>query len=489
MSISADTNVTTIGRADRFLQRLESVVPSIAVERGTESRLSHAKDRWPEAAKWSVPERDRHLPAVVVTPASAEEVSEVLKAAQAAGVCVVPYGAGSGVVGGVVNDGVFISLDLSRLIGPPVFDDERGEVTVTAGILAAELEEALNARGRRVPHYPQSLALASVGGLVATRSSGTFSSKYGNIEDLLVALEVVLADGTIVRTRSVPRSSTGPAIAQLFVGSEGTLGVITAVTLRTFPLARNTRFRGIAFDDLADGLATIRSVLDAGVTPAVIRLYDADEAAHLYERSGVPGEGRALLILGHDGHESVVAAEESVALATAAEHHGADLGAGPGQTWERTRFDASWLERGNAGATRIADAIEVSAAWPELEGLHSKVLTAIRPYVDKAYAHYSHFYPNGGAVYFIFFTSGDDRQEVLHRYRNAWDAALSIVVEAGGSVSHHHGVGEARKDWMYREHGAGLQILDKLKTALDPAGVLSPGKLGMPRLAREQKDE
>lgn len=488
MSIPADTK-TASRRADRFLQQLQEAAPSIALDRTEESRLSRAGDRWPGAAKWSAGEREGHLPAAVISPSNVEEVSEVLRAAHAAGIAVVPYGAGSGVVGAVVNDGVFVSLDLGRLAGAPVFDDERGEVTVGAGLLAAELEKALNARGRRVPHYPQSLALASVGGLVATRSSGTFSSKYGNIENLLVALEVVLADGTIIRTRAVPRSSTGPAIAQLFVGSEGTLGVITAVTLRTFPMPRNSRFRGIAYGDLADGLATVRSILDAGITPAVIRLYDGDEAAHLYERSGVPGEGRALLILGHDGHESVAAAEESVALATAASHGGADLGAGPGETWERTRFDASWLERGNAGETRIADAIEVSAAWPELATLHGKVLAAMDPHVDKAYAHYSHFYPNGGAIYFIFFTSGADRQEVLGRYRRAWDAALRTVSEAGGSVSHHHGVGEARKDWMYREHGNALQVLNRVKAALDPAGVLSPGKLGMARQSKGQEND
>ncbi|MUU69710.1 FAD-binding oxidoreductase [Pseudarthrobacter sp. GA104] len=488
MGIPADTKIA-VDQADRFLQQLQEAAPSVAVDRTEESRLSRAGDRWPEAAKWSAAERERHLPAAVISPSSVEEVSEVLKAAQTAGIAVVPYGAGSGVVGGVVNDGVFVSLDLARLAGVPAFDDERGEVTVGAGMLGADLEAALNARGRRIPHYPQSLSLASVGGLVATRSSGTFSSKYGNIEDLLVALEVVLADGTIVRTRAVPRSSTGPSIAQLFVGSEGTLGVITAVTLRTFPLARDSRFRGIAFDDLSGGLATVRSILDAGVTPAVIRLYDGDEAAHLYERSGVPGEGRALLILGHDGHESVVASEESVALAAAAAHGGADLGAVPGETWERTRFDASWLERGNAGGTMIADAIEVSAGWPELAALHGKVLAAMDPHVDKAYAHYSHFYPNGGAIYFIFFTSGTDRQEVLDRYRNAWDAALSTVSEAGGSVSHHHGVGEARKDWMYREHGNALQVLNKVKAALDPAGVLSPGKLGLAPQAKGQAND
>lgn len=465
--------------AEKLLRQLRDVAPDARIDETPSERDSRSRDRWPEAGKWSGADQDRHRPCAVVRPASTEEVSAVMQAASAAGVPVVPFGAGSGVVGGVVNEGAFISLDLGALTAPPVFDDERGEVTVGAGVLGADLEEAARERGRRIPHYPQSLALASVGGLVATRSSGTFSSKYGNIEDLLVALEVVLADGSIIRTRAVPRSSTGPSVAQLFVGSEGTLGVITSVTLRTFPVAQETRFRGVAFRDLADGLATVRSILDEGVTPAVIRLYDADEAEHLYERAGLAADGRVLLILAHDGSPAVVAAEEETSLAAAARHGGEDLGAGPGETWERTRFDASWLERGNAGEGAIADAIEVAGAWPELHGLHKSVLSAMRPHVDRAYAHYSHFYPNGGAVYFIFFASGSTREQVLENYRNAWDAALRTVIEAGGSVSHHHGVGEARKDWMAREHGPALTVLDRLKAALDPAGILSPNKLGI----------
>ena len=352
MTSPEDTKPAT-GEVAQFLQQVRNASPSIPIDTDPESRRSHSKDRWPEAGKWSRSEQERHLPAAVVRPSTVDEVSAVLRSASAAGISVVPFGAGSGVVGGVVNDGVFVSLDLGGLAGSPVFDDERGEVTAGAGMLAAELEAALNARGRRIPHYPQSLGLASVGGLVATRSSGTFSSKYGSIEDLLVALEVVLADGTVLRTRAVPRSSTGPALAQLFVGSEGTLGVITAVTLRTFPLAESTRFRGIAFDELADGLAAVRTILDAGIRPAVIRLYDAEEAAHLYERCGVQGEGRALLILGYDGNQAVVIAEVTTSLAITAAHRGVDLGAGPGDTWSvPVLMPAGWTA-GTRGRPRL----------------------------------------------------------------------------------------------------------------------------------------
>lgn len=464
---------------EQFVKQLAVDHPSLSVDTSQKSLEAHSRDRWPEFAKWSPEEQARHLPMAVVRPSTGDEVAAILRAASATSVTVVPYGAGSGVVGAVVNTGQFISLDVSGLTADPIFHDDRGEVTVGAGVLASALEAAANARGRRIPHYPQSLGLASIGGLVATRSSGTFSSKYGNIEDLLVALEVVLPDGSTVRTKASPRSSTGPSLAQLFVGSEGTLGVITSVTLRTLPQAATTQFRGVSFASVTEGVAAVRAILDGGITPAVIRLYDATEAEHLYERSGLPSEGRALLILGFDGNPAVVDAELTQSLHMTNALGGVDLGPAPGETWERTRFDASWLERGNAAPNQLADAIEVSASWPILAALHERVLADMTPHVDRAYAHLSHFYPNGGAVYFIFFTSGADRDEAVSRYRAAWAAALDAVLEMGGSVSHHHGIGEARKDWMSKEHGEALSLLGRIKTAVDPLNLLSPGKLGM----------
>lgn len=467
-----------------FLSHLAATRPTLAVttEPGEISR--HSRDRWPEAAKWTAEEAQRHSPAAVVLATSTADVAATLKAASLHDVTVIPYGGGSGVVGGVVAGGDFVSLDLSGLTSSPLFDDELGEVTVSAGMIGADLERMLNERGRRLPHYPQSLPLATVGGLVATRSSGTFSSKYGNIEDLLVSLEVVLADGSVITTKASPRSSTGPSIAQLFVGSEGTLGVITAVTLRTLPLAAASMFRGIAFTSLGSGIAAVRTMLDGGITPAVIRLYDPAEAEHIFVKSGLEPSG-ALLILGFDGHPLVIETEQAAALHVTSTLGGKDLGATPGEVWERTRYDASWLDRGNAGTHDYADAIEVSAGWSQLDALHTRVLDALAPHADKAYAHYSHFYPNGGAIYFIFFVSGPDAAGARARYRSAWDATLRTVLEHGGSISHHHGVGEARKEWMTMEHGDSLRVLAAVKHALDPQGLLAPGKLGIPAQQRE----
>ncbi|QKJ87643.1 FAD-binding oxidoreductase [Paramixta manurensis] len=472
---------------ESLIGALQTLLPACVIEDAPEVLKAKAQDRWPISAKWSAEELQSHLPLAVVTVRSASDVSQALKFAAQHQLAVVPYGAGSGVVGGVVNQRGHLCLDLGGLNGKPQIDNDNGEVTVPAGVLGGDLEKILNQHGRRIPHYPQSLALASVGGLVATRSSGTFSSKYGNIENFVVSLEVVLPDGRIITTRRAPRSSTGPSITQLFVGSEGTLGIITSVTLRTLPLAKTRRFSGVAFNSIDNGLKAVRQLLDEGITPAVIRLYDAQEAVHIFEKSEIAGNDRVLLVLAFDGHDAVTQAEQQVALKITAQHQGDDLGAVPGEVWERTRFDASWLDRGNAGAFSFADAIEISASWQQLPGLHGAVLNAIAPYVDKAFAHYSHFYSNGGAIYFIFFTSGKDKRESESRFHTVWDITLRTVLEQGGSISHHHGVGEARKHWMKHEHGDSLKVLAALKQALDPRDILSPGKLGLNEIKGEQQ--
>jgi alkyldihydroxyacetonephosphate synthase len=444
-----------------------------------DERQSHAADRWPVARKWSDAERDVHLPIEVARPRTTKEVAAVLRRASATGVPVVPFGAGSGVVGSIVSDRRPICIDLSAMTDVITVDEEAGLVTVQAGKLAGELEQELNARGLRVPHYPQSLYIASIGGLVATRSSGTFSSKYGNIEDLIVAVEAVLADGTVVQTKVTPRASTGPNLLQLFVGSEGSLAVITQVTLRAIPLAETTEYVGVAFDRLEDALSAVRAIISRGVRAAVIRIYDPIEAEHLYSSAGVEGHDRSLLILAFDGPGGIVKAEMDVASAETDRFGGVQLGSGIGETWERNRFDASWFDRGNSPETGFADAIEVAATWPVLVGLRETVMAALEPYTDTRYAHYSHFYTSGGSIYFIFTTSAVTVAEARERYHAAWAAAMETVLAAGGSISHHHGVGLARNRWLPAELGTSHTLLRRVKNALDPDGRLNPGKLGI----------
>lgn len=205
-----------------------------------------ARDAWPAAAKWDAGEVEWHLPAAVVQPVTAAEVQQVVRLATDHGWPLVPYGAGSGVCGAAIPPAGAVTVDLRRLDGIGELNETNLTVTAGAGVVGLRLEQYLNGRGFTLGHYPQSLALATVGGWVATRASGTFSSWYGNIEDRLAALQAVVPPGELVDFRFTPRSATGPRIMDLFVGAEGTLGIVTEVTLKIVPLPEERRWRGVA---------------------------------------------------------------------------------------------------------------------------------------------------------------------------------------------------------------------------------------------------
>lgn len=352
-------------------------------------------------------------------------------------------------------------------------------MTVGAGVRAGDLEENLNGMGYTLGHYPQSLYLASVGGLVATRSSGTFSNKYGSIEDLVEGLVVVLANGRTVRFKAVPRSATGPWMMPLFIGSEGSLGVIVEVTLRIFRKAECRVFGGFSFPDIRAAIEAVRQGYARHVVPAVSRKYDAVEAQNLYRRVGM-SEDRPLLITGHDGAAAIVEAECTLFHEIAMAEGGIWLGNEIGEAWESHRFNADWLIEGNRSPGRMADAIEVSAGWPDLLDLYEAVRREIAGKCAAFMGHLSHFYSTGAAIYFIFTIEKADSATARAVYAEVWQRILEITLAHNGSISHHHGVGLARAGAIGAELGTAHAVLEAVKSALDPDDLFNPGKLGLP---------
>lgn len=460
---------------ESLVDALAAVIPLERVSIDDADRLSHGRDEWPRLAA-DVPQ-SHGSPLAVVRPATVGEVQATMAVARDLGVSLIPYGAGSGVVGAVVPRRPSISLDMTAMSGVTAFSESDRVVTVRSGTIAMELEEYLNDRGFTFPHYPQSLPLATLGGLVATRSSGIFSSKYGNIEDRLIAAEVVLANGSVVRSKLGPRSSTGPRSIDLLVGSEGTLGVITEVTLAVVKMPEARLFSASVFDSFSGGLNAIHAILDRSITPALVRLYEPSEAAHVAEFASVDISGRSLLMLGFDGDAQVAAAELEAAMDEVAKAGGMDLGSAITSSWFNNRFDASWLDRGNAGPSRMADAIEVSSLWSTMMDLYNSVIGRLADHADTVWAHISHVYGSGASIYFIVFLEDDDPERLLERYDACWDSAMEATLAASGSISHHHGVGEARASWIDRERGSEIQVLRSIKQALDPFNILNPGKL------------
>lgn len=442
-----------------------------------------SRDWWPLSLRWALRGRAPRRPAVVVRPRDEKEVAAVLAFASKAGLPVTPAGGRSGVCGGAIPLRGGIALDCCGLSGIVAVDEKSLLVEVLAGTAGPDLEAELRTRHRlTVGHFPQSMDLATVGGWVACRGAGQYSTRYGKIEDIVAGLEVVLADGRIVRTGSLagagPRSATGPDLTQLFVGSEGTLGVITRVVLRAHPLPAHEERAAFSFPDFASGLEAIRLSLAEGATPAVVRLYDEAESKRNFR-----SEHGCLLIALDEGAAPLVEASMGL-LERASLQQGAAAAS--------TELVESWLEHRNdvsslAPLTRagiVVDTIEMAASWSKLTELATRTLAALRG-INGALAasvHESHAYLDGACLYFTFAGRGEDPQDdewAESFYRASWEAAMEVALDIGASISHHHGIGLLRGPFMSRALGEGHGVLEAVKRALDPAGILNPGKLGL----------
>jgi alkyldihydroxyacetonephosphate synthase len=413
-------------------------------------------------------------PACVVRPRRTAEVAAAVRTAQRHRIAMVPYGGGSGVLGGAVPPAGSVVIDLramDRLLG---VDETALLASAQAGMLGGDYERALHARGYTSGHYPQSIERATLGGLVATRSAGQFSTKYGNIEDLLLGLEAVLPSGDTLRLAPVPRASTGPSLRELFLGSEGTLGIVTEVTLRLFPLPERRVVESFVLPTMAAGLDLIRRVVRVGWRPAVLRLYDAIETARTFNEWAPAGT--SLLLVVCEGPAAM--AEAELAAVAAAAGGARSLGAAPVEHWlEHRNTVPSWdffLDR-----EMMVDTIEIAATWDRVATLYDAVVAGLGsvPGMLAASAHSSHSYAQGTNLYITFAIKPDDFSRAEDAYLEAWTRVMEATLAAGGTIAHHHGIGRLRVPWLERELGAAYPVLRALKHALDPGGMMNPGAL------------
>jgi alkyldihydroxyacetonephosphate synthase len=343
-----------------------------------------------------------------------------------------------------------------------------------AGVNGMQLEQHLNERGLTLGHFPSSLPGTTLGGLIATRSSGQESSRYGSIEDMVLGLEVVLPDGTVAGPRPGPRSAAGPALHQLWLGSEGGLGVILGAVLRVHRLPESVIGRGYGFPDLATGLAAMRAIMQSGIKPLVLRLYDPEDTA--FNGYDLP-EGGCLLVVANAGLSAVAQAEADAVKNLAAGTD--DLGEAPWLRWQKHRFDlsAQRLKSFLEPPGSYLDTIELAAPWTVLQELHEKVKPAIAV-GGLALCHFSHAYEQGCCAYFTFGGSGDTEQDARSAYMRAWEGAMSIALELGATITHHHGVGRVRARWVADEMGGWMRVWRSIKESIDPKGIMNPRAVG-----------
>ena len=470
LGTGARLETTPVGVPAALLGQLGSICPTTTDE---VARAEASRDWWPLAMHWALSGEVPQIAAAVCSPRSSDEVARLLAACNAAGVPVTAAGGRSGVCGASVPVFGGVMLDLTAVAGVVDIDRESGIVEVLAGTFGPDLEQALAEHDLTVGHFPQSFELATVGGWVACRGAGQYSTRYGKIEDMVVGLEVILADGTAVHTGGAPAAAAGPDLGQLFIGSEGTLGIITRVWLRAHQRPTAQRLDAYAFGSFAEGIEACRRILRDGATPAVLRLYDAPES-----QRGQGGDGsQCVLLVLDEGHPSIVHATMEIVAA----HCASAVALGPERVerWLHHRNDTSALQALTKKGF-VVDTLEIAAPWTALSGIFDAARTAMLavPHARAATCHLSHSYLDGACLYFTF-AATPPPDEVETTYVAMWDAGQRAVLAHGGNLSHHHGVGLNRDRFVADALGPGLRVLDALKQALDPRGILNPGKLGL----------
>lgn len=437
----------------------------------TLERAEHARDWWP----LSIPEVARghvaNWPGVVVRPHSTLDVSATLRIAEKHRVAVTAQGGRSGVGGGAVPAIGAIALDLTGLNQVIALDAMSSTVRVQAGVFGPDLERFVQKLGFTVGHFPQSFDLATVGGWIACRGAGQLSNRYGKIEDMVRALTVVLAGGQVMTLGGRgPRQAVGPDLLQLFVGSEGTLGVITEATLLVRTRAKSEQRGAFLFATFEEGMEACRRIVQRDARPAVLRLYDETESKRSFDL-----EGCALIVLDEGDPHFVEATFEIVKAECVGVH---SLDASYVERWLVHRNDVSALaplwERG-----LVVDTIEVAGPWAILESLRHRVCEALRAREGMfvASVHQSHAYLDGACLYFTF--AGQPVDDATAFYRGAWEAAIHEVLNVGGAISHHHGIGRNRARFVADALSDAFSLLEGLKAQLDPHNIMNPGVLGL----------
>jgi alkyldihydroxyacetonephosphate synthase len=456
------------------------------------------------------------LPAAVVHPQSIDDLSVLVELARRENLAIVPYGAGSGVCGAIECSERTLVVDLKRMRGHHI--TEHGTLVVQPGALGITLEDELQKKGVTVGHFPSSILCSTVGGWVAARGAGQCSGRYGKIEDMLVGAKVVLGSGEVVVAR---RRSPGIDLLPLLIGSEGTLGIFGELELRLHPTAEERSFEAFHLPTVEAGVTALRRIYQAGLRPAVARLYDPLDtvlagSTHSHAESepsdisplqkdryagidfwlraprllnALAGAAehsimrRTKLVLVFEGPAGETRADMQRAAALIAAERGRSLGEAPARDWYRRRYAVSYKQQQMFRHGVFSDTFEVAAPWSKLDALYRGVRRALGRHV-LVMAHMSHAYPDGCSIYFTFL--GVSREsDATQLHETVWRDALAAALDAGGTLSHHHGVGRLRAPFLAEELGAGgVHALFALKRAWDPHGLLCPGSpLGAPLAA------
>jgi alkyldihydroxyacetonephosphate synthase len=458
------------------LEALKELVGPKVVLTDADEIANHSYDFWPVAFKWRQQGKQPYQPDAVCRVTHAGQVSKIMAWATENGVPVTPWGLGSSVTGAPLPTEGGIVIDMFEMRKVLALDETDLLVKVQAGKLGIELERELNEKGYTLHHSPQSLDRSSVGGWVSTRATGQFSSRWGGIEHLAVAFSVVLPTGELVETHFIPRAAVGPDLRHVFMGAEGTMGVITDVTLKIFPLPEHRIFEALTYDSVEAGLETMREFMALGLRPFLVRFYDVDEAKHAMQDRDFD---KCAMFLGFEGIPAVAEAEYAATLDICKAHGGEPIGPEAVEAWMDRRFDFSTVENLLEEPGGLAETIEVAHFWSGIGEVYHALKEALRPYAAEVLGHFSHVYPQGSSLYVILLGHAADDATAEEAILKIWQVAMDICIEKGATISHHHGVGLARAGYVHKDLDTAFVVLEKLKHAIDPANIMNPGKLDL----------
>ena len=508
----------------RIYDELRKLLGPDRVSAEVQDLVSYSSDMYPRNQILKLGSRlPATRPMAVCFPESVEDICRIVQFCGGERIPVVAYGAGSGVCGATIPEEGGIILDTKRLCRVLELNRENLTVTVEPGLLGERLEDILDQDGLTLGHFPSSINCSTIGGYVACRSAGQYSSRYGKIEDLTLGLEVVLPDGSVAHYGVLGGGHRHDPMLAAQLGAEGTLGIVTRICLKVEPLPEKFDFRGFAFLDSEDGIESMKRIMQVPLRPTVLRLYDPLDSliagfhsktadgedihvaasrlsgmkkavasvatelndaglAMLLYRPGMLNKlaeiipARPLLIVGVQGTKAQVSRQWGEVRRVVSRIRGEELGPEPGWNWFKHRYAVSYKQAKMFAAGAFVDTMEVATTWENLHPLYKAVLKAMGKYVF-IMAHFSHAYEEGCSIYFTFAGYRPSVRGATATYQRAWKLGQETVARYGGTISHHHSVGLLKKGLLDRETPGGKELFAAFKAVLDPRQVMNPGKL------------
>jgi alkyldihydroxyacetonephosphate synthase len=449
------------------------------------------------------------LPDLVAYPGSEDEVMEVVNNALCRNVVLVPFGGGTNISGSLEaprnETRPVVSVDMGRMCNVLHIDEVSQIARIQAGALGPDIEQYLNRRGWTLGHFPDSFNHSTLGGWIATRSSGMQSDKYGDIADLTRAVRVVTPAG-VLATRTVPSASTGPSVREMILGSEGRLGIITEATVHVHRVPQKRQICAYLFPEWGLGVRTMTDIAASDAAPSVTRVSDPKETRFYFatkKREALGARMKSavsklylrhakrfdldrlcLSFIGYEGSEEHVRIQKRMVEGIVAARGGLCIGTGPGELYDQKKFDTPYIRDFLLDRGALADVSETSAAWSQLETLYNGVISRAHDAFEKIgvrgyiMCHLAHSYHSGACLYFTFAFRPSGENHSLEQYDVVKSAIQQGFIDLGGTLSHHHAVGLEHAKWLSQDISpVGVTMIRSLIDAVDPGHNFNPGKI------------